>query len=41
MGLADPLAFDSRGSALELCALGLGLAAWAGDAPAQGEDGLF
>ena len=35
MGLAYSLAFEGRGSALEFCAFGLGLAALAGDTPAD------
>jgi hypothetical protein len=38
---AYPLAFEGRGSALELGAFGLGLAALAGDTPAEGDEGLF
>ena len=41
MCFTDPFVLERRGAALLLCALGLGLAAWAGDATAQGEDGLF
>ena len=38
---AYPLAFEGRSSALELGAFGLGLAALAGDTPAEGYKGLF
>ena len=33
--LTHPFAFEGRGSALQLCAFGLGLAALAGDTPAE------
>jgi len=41
MRLAYPLAFDGRGSALQLCAFGPGLAALAGDTPAECLECLF
>jgi hypothetical protein len=41
MRLTYPLAFEGRGSALELGAFGLGLAALAGDTPAEGDEGLY
>ena len=39
--LAYPLAFEGRGSALELCAFGPRLAALAGDTPAERLECLF
>lgn len=41
MGLADPLAFYRRGTALLLGALGHGLTSLAGDATTEGLEGLF
>ncbi len=41
MCFAHLFAFEGRGSALELGAFGLGLAALAGDTPAEGYKGLF
>jgi hypothetical protein len=41
MRLAYPLTFEGRGSALKFCPFGLGLAALAGDSPAEGDEGLF
>ena len=39
--LAYPFAFEGRGGALQLCAFGLGLAALAGDTPAERFQCLF